>query len=222
VNKGAGAWMKLKWGLMVQKLKSAGFDLDRDVAAVEADDQSMHDKAEKFDPKTEKLYNYLMIMTASFMSFAHGSNDVANAVGPLSAIYHVWKHSTVDVSGKVPVPIWILVFGGVGIDVGLTVYGWMVLKVLANKITYMSPTRGFSMELGTVLTVLTASKLGLPISTTHCITGATLGVGLCNMDFKSVNWKLFGNIFLSWIVTVPCTALIAGLLCAFASHSPKA
>ncbi|CAG8633695.1 17382_t:CDS:1 [Acaulospora morrowiae] len=181
----------------------------------------MHEEAVKYDENTEYLYSFLQVLTATFASFAHGSNDVANAIGPLSVTYGVWNSAKVDVSGKTPVPLWVLAYGGVAIDLGLILYGYHVMRSLGNRITYHSPSRGFSMELGAALTVVTASKLGLPISTTHCITGATVGVGLCNGSHKAINWPLVAWCVFSWILTLPVAGTIAGLLFAFAANSPK-
>ncbi|ORY07615.1 solute carrier family 20 [Basidiobolus meristosporus CBS 931.73] len=183
--------------------------------------QKIHDAADRYDDDTEYMYSFIQVITASMASFAHGSNDVANAVGPLSTIYYVWSTATVDVSGKTPVPLWILAMGGVFIDIGLITYGYNIMRTLGNKITYHSPSRGFSMELGSCLTVLTASQIGLPVSTTHCITGATTAVGLCNGSAKTINWRMIAWCFFSWILTLPCAGLVAGLLFAFAAYAPK-
>ncbi|ORX89592.1 phosphate transporter [Basidiobolus meristosporus CBS 931.73] len=183
--------------------------------------QKIHDAAIRYDDDTEYMYSFLQVITASMASFAHGSNDVANAVGPLSTVYHVWSTATVDISGKTPVPLWVLAMGGVAIDLGLITYGYNIMRTLGNKITYHSPTRGFSMELGSSLTVLTASKIGLPVSTTHCITGATAAVGLCNGTASSLNWRIIAWCFLSWILTLPFAGLVAGLLFSFAAYAPK-
>jgi sodium-dependent phosphate transporter len=153
-------------------------------------------------------------------SFAHGSNDVSNAVGPLSSVYEIWKTATVDVAGKVPVPLWILAYGGIAIDIGLATFGYKIIRVLGNNITLFTPSRGFSAELAAALTVLTCSKLGLPVSTTHCITGATVGIGLCNGKLSAVNWKMLSWCFFSWILTLPVTGLLGGLLFSFAAYAP--
>ncbi|KAK9759454.1 hypothetical protein K7432_017567 [Basidiobolus ranarum] len=183
--------------------------------------QKIHDAAARYDDDTEYMYSFIQVVTASMASFAHGSNDVANAVGPLSTVYYIWTTATVDLSGKTPVPLWILAMGGVFIDIGLLTYGYNIMRSLGNKITYHSPSRGFSMELGSCLTVLTASKIGLPVSTTHCITGATTAVGLCNGSAKTINWRMIGWCFFSWILTLPCAGLIAGLVFSFAAYAPK-
>ncbi|KAJ2225264.1 hypothetical protein GGF40_001004 [Coemansia sp. RSA 1286] len=181
---------------------------------------NVHEAAKKFDDDTEYLFSFLQVITACLASFAHGSNDVANAVGPLSSIYDVWKTARVDVSGTAPVPAWILAVAGAAIDLGLVTYGYHVMRRLGNGVTYLSPSRGFSAELGTSLTVLTASKIGLPVSTTHCITGAITAIGLCNGNFRALNWKMLAWCFMSWIFTLPIAGLIAGLLFAFGSNSP--
>ncbi|ORY01008.1 phosphate transporter [Basidiobolus meristosporus CBS 931.73] len=183
--------------------------------------QKIHDAADRYDDDTEYMYSFIQVVTASMASFAHGSNDVANAVGPLSTVYYIWSTATVDLSGKTPVPLWILALGGVFIDIGLLTFGYNIMRSLGNKITYHSPSRGFSMELGSCLTVLTASKIGLPVSTTHCITGATTAVGLCNGSAKTINWRMIGWCFFSWILTLPCAGLVAGLIFSFAAYAPK-
>jgi sodium-dependent phosphate transporter len=142
-------------------------------------------RAVQYDNNTEHLYSFLQVMTACTASFAHGSNDVANAVGPYAAIYHIW--STSQPAGKNSnMPIWILVFGGAMIVIGLATYGYNIMRVLGNRLTLHSPSRGFSMELGAGITVILASQYAIPVSTTMCITGATLGVALCNGDCESL------------------------------------
>ncbi|KAI9141091.1 phosphate transporter [Paraphysoderma sedebokerense] len=181
----------------------------------------IHNAAVRFDSKTEELYSFLQVLTACAASFAHGSNDVANAVGPLSTIWYIYTNGDwPESANKVPVPLWILAFGGIAIDIGLVTYGYHVMRRLGNHITYQSPSRGFSMELGTSLTVLTASKIGLPVSTTHCLVGATAGVGLCNGSVKAINWKMLGTAFFSWIVTLPMAGSVAGAIFAIIIYSP--
>ncbi|KAI8322130.1 phosphate transporter [Martensiomyces pterosporus] len=181
---------------------------------------NVHQAAQKFDDDTEYLFSFLQVITACLASFSHGSNDVANAAGPISSIYDIWKTAQVDESGKAEVPMWILAMAGVAIDLGLLTYGYHVMRKLGNGVTYLSPSRGFSAELGTSLTVLTASKIGLPVSTTHCITGAITAIGLCNGNFRALNWKMLAWCFLSWIVTLPVAGLLAGLVFAFGAHAP--
>ncbi|CAO3624558.1 unnamed protein product [Cunninghamella blakesleeana] len=183
--------------------------------------KNVHAAAVLYDDDAEYLFSFLQILTAATASFAHGSNDVANAVGPLASIFHIWQTATVDASGKVPVPIWILAYGGVAIDIGLVTLGYRVMRKLGNNITLFTPSRGFCAELAAALTVLTCSKLGLPVSTTHCIIGSTTGIGLCNGSMKAVNWKMIAWCFFSWVLTLPVAGLIAGLLFAFGTNAPN-
>ncbi|KAJ2080289.1 hypothetical protein H4R24_003164 [Coemansia sp. RSA 988] len=182
---------------------------------------AIHNAAKKFDDDTEYLFSFLQVITACLASFAHGSNDVANAAGPIASIYDVWKTGKVDVTGESPVPSWILAMAGGAIVLGLLTLGYCVMRRLGNGVTYLSPSRGFSAELGTSLTVLTASQIGLPVSTTHCIVGAVASIGLCNGSVRAVNWKTLGWCFLSWMITLPVVGLISGLLFAFASNAPN-
>ncbi|KAG0372979.1 Na+/Pi symporter [Mortierella sp. AD032] len=181
----------------------------------------IHANATKFDTDTERLFSAVQVITACFTSFAHGSNDVANAIGPLATIYYIWSNANIDVA-KAPVPTWILIYGGIAIDIGLMTYGYHVMKTLGNKVTYMSPTRGFSAEMGTSITILTCSKLSLPVSSTHCITGATTAIGLLSGGgFKSLNWRLLLGVFAGWIATLPAAGIVSGVIFAFVSRSPQ-
>ncbi|KAF9435182.1 hypothetical protein BGZ76_006744 [Entomortierella beljakovae] len=207
----------------VQKLKGKLFyGLYQDIhASPDKNTANAHANATKFNDKTESLFSAVQVVTACFTSFAHGSNDVANAIGPLTTIYYIWEHANIDVK-KAPVPLWILAFGGLAIDLGLMTYGYHVMRTLGHKMTYMSPTRGFSAEMGTSITILTCSKLSLPVSTTHCITGATTAIGLLSGGgFKSLNWRLLLNVFAGWIMTLPAAGVTSGLIFAFVSRSPQ-
>ncbi|ORY55397.1 phosphate transporter [Neocallimastix californiae] len=185
--------------------------INQEIAEYKNDEyKEMHDAAIKYDDNTEELYSFLQILTASFASFAHGSNDVANAVGPLTTIYYIWC-TGLNPDSTLSIPIWILIFCAVAIDLGLITYGYHVMRSLGNKITLLTPTRGFSSELSACLTVLTCSRLSLPVSTTHCITGSTTAIGLCNGNLKSVNWKLLLFCGFSWILTLPIAGIIAGI-----------
>jgi PiT family inorganic phosphate transporter len=157
----------------------------------------------------ERVFGWLQIMTASFVAFAHGSNDVANAVGPVAAVVHVAR--TGRVTGAVPVPTWLLMLGGVGIVVGLATWGYKVIATIGSKITEMAPSRGFSAEFGAATTVLAFSLLGLPISTTHTLVGAVIGVGLAH-GIGALNLRVIRNIVNSWIVTIPAAALITAVI----------
>ncbi|WVQ67357.1 uncharacterized protein L199_005553 [Kwoniella botswanensis] len=179
----------------------------------------MHERASQYPNETEHMYSFLQVLTACTNSFAHGSNDVANAVGPFAAVYYVWSHGEVTPKDT-PTPTWILAFGGAMIVIGLATYGYNIMAVLGNKLTMHSPSRGFSMEFGAAITVLLASQYGIPVSTTMCITGATMGVGILSSGFKGVNWRSLGWIFLGWVLTVPVAGVSAGCLMGIILNAP--
>lgn len=154
----------------------------------------------------ERIFVYLQILSASFVAFAHGANDVANAIGPLSAVITVLKKGIVEL--KTTVPLWVLAMGGVGITIGLATWGWRVIETVGKKITELTPSRGFCAEFGAATTIVLASKLSLPISTTHTLVGAVLGVGLAR-GIGALNLNTVRDIILSWIVTIPAGAMMA-------------
>ncbi|RAP26980.1 inorganic phosphate transporter [Candidatus Marinamargulisbacteria bacterium SCGC AG-343-D04] len=154
----------------------------------------------------ERVFIFLQILSACFVAFAHGANDVANAIGPMAAIIGVLKTGTVEM--QVAVPLWVLAAGGIGIVVGLATWGWRVIETIGKKITELTPTRGFAAEFGAATTIVIASKLGLPISTTHTLVGSVLGVGLAR-GVASLNINVIRNILLSWFVTLPAGAGLA-------------
>ena len=169
----------------------------------------------KPDPKLEKRQHFysvervfavLMIVTACSMAFAHGSNDVANAIGPLAAVIGIAQ--TGVVGAKSAIPIWVLALGGGGIVVGLATYGRRVIATVGHKITQLTPSRGFAAELAAATTIVIASGTGIPISTTHTLVGAVLGVGLAR-GIEAIDLRVVGRIFVSWIVTIPAGAFLA-------------
>ena len=172
-----------------------------------------------YDPRIEFSFAYLQIFTSICTSFAHGANDVSNAVGPLAAIWYIYQNNTV--SSKIDVPVWVLALGGSGIVVGLATYGVKIMEVLGKNITYISPSRGFSAELATALVVSFASKYGLPISSTQCITGAVIGISLCDRNLKDLNWKIMAKIFVSWIFTILVTGGISAAIFSQGVYSPN-
>lgn len=153
----------------------------------------------------EKMFGYLQVMSACLMAFAHGANDVANAIGPLSAALTVMN--TGYLSEQTAVPTWLLALGGFGIVIGLATWGWRVIETIGKKITELTPTRGFAAEFGAALTILVASRFGMPISTTHTLVGAVLGVGLAR-GLEALNLTMTRDILISWLVTVPAGALL--------------
>jgi len=154
----------------------------------------------------EKIFGYLQIITACFMAFAHGANDVANAIGPLSASIAVLKTGIISV--KTTAPTWILALGGGGIILGLATWGWRVIETIGRKITELTPSRGFAAEFGATTTVVIASALGLPISTTHTLVGAVFGVGMAR-GIGTLNLVTIRDIISSWLFTLPAGACIA-------------
>ncbi|KAI0009059.1 phosphate transporter [Xylariaceae sp. FL0662B] len=167
--------------------------------------------AEKYPNEVEHTYSFVQVLTACTASFAHGANDIGNSVGPWAVIYSAWSTGNAAAS-KAPVPVWQLAVLAATISLGLATYGYNIMKVMGNKITYHSPSRGCSMEMGAAITVLVFSQYSLPVSTSMCITGATVGVGLCNGTLKAVNFQRVGLLLLSWIATIPIAGTIGGIL----------
>jgi len=170
----------------------------------------------KHDPKADKdfhftnverIFGVLMVLTACAMAFAHGSNDVANAIGPVAAVVSIVQ-SGGEVASKSALPLWVLGLGGVGIVIGLMMYGKKVIETVGHQITELTPSRGFAATLAAATTVVLASGTGLPISTTHTLVGAILGVGLAR-GMAALNMTVIRNIFMSWIVTLPAGALLS-------------
>ncbi len=164
---------------------------------ITGDDASLH--------TVETIFRRLQIMSAGLMAFAHGANDVANAIGPLSASLSIL--TTGEVNSVFTLSPWILALGGFGIVIGLASWGWRVIETIGKKITELTPTRGFSAEFGAAMTIVFASGLGLPISTTQTLVGSVLGVGLAR-GIGAINFRMTRDIFASWFVTVPIGALL--------------
>lgn len=154
----------------------------------------------------ERVFGVLMILTACGMAFAHGSNDVANAIGPLAAVIGI--ATTGNVAAESPLPIWVLVIGGGGIVIGLATYGKRVIATVGEKITQLTPSRGFAAELAAATTIVIASGTGIPISTTHVLVGAVLGVGLAR-GIEAIDLRVVARIMVSWVITIPAGAFLA-------------
>jgi len=178
-----------------------GSFMQRGIKANSEDNQEYHFSS------VEKIFGVLMMFTACAMAFAHGSNDVANAVGPLAAIVGV-VNAGGEVAQKAAMPAWILLLGGAGIVAGLIMYGHKVIATVGQNITELTPSRGFAATLAAATTVVVASGTGLPISTTHTLVGAVLGVGLAR-GMAALNLRIVGTIFVSWIVTLPAGAILS-------------
>ncbi|KAK0655029.1 putative sodium/phosphate symporter [Cercophora newfieldiana] len=181
--------------------------------------ERVYSHAAKYSNEVEHLYSYVQVITACTASFAHGANDVGNAVGVWAGMYAAWSTGNPSAS-KAEVPLWQLGVTAATICIGFITYGYNIMKVMGNKLTYHSPSRGSSMEMGAAITILIFSQYALPVSTSMCITGATVGVGLCNGTWKAVNWKRVGLLFFSWVMTVPIAGLIGGCLMGLAVNTP--
>jgi len=155
----------------------------------------------------ERIFGVLMVFTACSMAFAHGSNDVANAIGPLAAINSILS-SGGEVAQQARMPAWLLLLGGGGIVAGLAMYGYRVIRTIGTSITELTPSSGFAAELAAATTVVVASGASLPISTTHTLVGGVLGVGLAR-GLSALNLRVVGTIFISWIITLPIGAVLA-------------
>lgn len=193
--------------------------VDHDIHDVDDHIAEMHDTAVKYDIYAEQLFRICEVLSSCTNSFAHGSNDLANALGPFAAVLYVYR--TGDVTKKAEIPDWQVLFCIAALCLGIVLYGYRIMRSLGTEMTYVSPSRGFSMELGSTAAVLTASKLGLPISTTHCITGSTAGVGWSEGKVGDVNWRHLLKVFFGWVITVPFAAIVAGLFYSMLAYSPS-
>ncbi|RZC35096.1 sodium-dependent phosphate transporter 1 [Asbolus verrucosus] len=156
-----------------------------------------------------KLFSFLQVLTAMFGSFAHGGNDVSNAIGPLITLWLIYTEGTVHQRSETP--LYILLYGGFGISVGLWLWGRRVIQTIGEDLTTITPSTGFTIEIGAAFTVLLASKIGIPISTTHCKVGSVVFVGYFSSSKKGVDWHLFRNIISAWLITVPIAALLSAI-----------
>ncbi len=157
----------------------------------------------------ERMFAPLVVITSCCVAFSHGANDVANSVGPLAAVVDIVN--TGEVQSRVPVPLWVLGLGGVGIVIGLATYGYRVMRTVGEKITHLTPSRGMAADTAATIVVLACSRMGLPVSTTHTLVGSILGVGLAR-GLGSVDRTVTRNIFGGWLITVPVAAILSAVL----------
>ena len=193
---------------------------------------TIHNKAEKFDPRIEETFKYLQIFSAICDSFSHGANDVANAIGPFAAIYTIYN-SDGDLSKKLDLgndAYLILGIGGIGIAAGLVIYGKKIINAIGTKLCKVTPSRGTCIELGSALVIITGSRLKIPLSTTHCQVGATVGVGLLEnkscknirrLDINGVNWYILAKTTFGWVITCVVVGATSGLFVAQGIYSPN-
>ena len=186
--------------------------------------KGIHDNSEKFDEKTEESFKYLQIFTAICDSFSHGANDVANAIGPYAAIVFIYTNDG-DMGKKIDMgnnAYWILSMGGIGITIGLLLYGYKIIKAIGVKLCCITPSRGYSIELGSAIVIIIGSRLGIPLSTTHCQVGATMGVAALD-DLKTcsgINWKIAFKVFAGWIITLVVVGSTSALITAQGIYAP--
>lgn len=201
----------------------ADYTYDRDVhsEAMKKSTRAVEiwETAPEYDANAENMFSYLQVFTACLLSFGHGANDVANAIAPLSAVFLIYN--TGEVSSKSPVQTWVLALGGAGIVVGLALYGYKLIIALGFQLTKLSPSRGFCIELCTSFVVVIASFIGIPISTTQCQVGGTVGAGLVSGG-EHVNFWFFLKCVLGWAVTFVSVCLLTAGIFAFAYYAPSA
>lgn len=207
--------------------KGANFDI-HEVIETDSKINNLHSNAEQFDRKTELSFKYLQVFTAMCNSFAHGSNDVANAIGPYAGIYAVWRCTCVQ--SKSDVPVWILVVGGLGLVLGLATYGYKIMRVLGVKMVRLTNSRGYCVELAAAAIIIVGSAYGLPLSTTHCMVGAVTGIGVVEAvsgrrpegatGRQTFNWLLLIKFFCGWVATLVIAALTAAAFTAQGVYAP--
>ena len=203
---GVGVLASIVFGVLLKRI-----DLESGKAAIRVDDDDDEDVSREKYSNAERVFRYLQTITACFVAFAHGSNDVANSIGPLAAIVNLFDgfsfRGGAEITGEVPVETWVLLLGGIGIVVGLATYGWKIIETIGSKITDLTPSRGFAAEFGAATTILVGSKAGLPLSTTHTVVGSVIGVGFAR-GMNALNLQIIWNIIKSWIYTIPFTAVL--------------
>jgi len=210
-------------GNNIFKTLTKGLDEDvHDAVAIDNDVMNIHDDAEVFDARTEEAFKYLQVFTACCDSFSHGANDVANAVGPFASIWFVYKTKKLSkkTDGIEDDMVWILALGGLGIVVGLATYGYQIMRTIGVKLTKITPSRGFAIELGSALIIVIGARLGLPLSTTHCQVGSTIGVGLMEKK-RGVNWGMVPRIIGGWIITLVFVGFTCALFYAMGAYAPS-
>jgi len=198
------------------------FNRDLEAEAIAADEnvQGMLDNAEIYDEKAEHMFSYLQVFSACMMSFSHGSNDVANAIAPLSAVFLIYE--TGSISSTAPVQTWALALGASGIVCGFALYGYKLIIALGYKLTKMSPSKGFSIELVSSFVVVIASFIGIPISTTQCQVGGTFGTGFVGKGEKEVNGWFFARCCVGWVLSFLGVLLLNCGVFAFCYYAPAA
>jgi sodium-dependent phosphate transporter len=209
-------WYKTAWKFFADHTFRQ--DLEKQVFAESKKAEKLWSESESYDAKTEKLFRYVQVFTACLTSFAHGANDVANAIGPLSAIMEVQQQGTISENSDVK--YWVLAVGGISISFGFIFFGYRIVKAVGYKIAMITPSRGFCIGLATALFVSIASYLNIPVSTTNCLVGATAGVALASGGLKAVDWLFLLRVIVGWILIFFISAITNGLVFSFCAYSP--
>ncbi len=171
--------------------------------------RTRHRKGDGKYDLVDRIFGYLLILTACYIAFAHGANDVANAIGPLAAVISIFNHGYIDPNASIP--IWVLFIGGIAIIIGIATWGYKVIETIGTKITVITPSKGFAATFGAATSVLICSKMGLPVSTSHCAVGGVIGVGL-SRGTGAIDFKVVRNIALSWVITIPAAATLTVII----------
>ncbi|MDZ8051171.1 MAG: inorganic phosphate transporter [Aulosira sp. ZfuVER01] len=174
------------------------------------DNSKIQNLNSKIQNPTERIFGRFQLLSACFVAFAHGSNDVGNAIAPLAAIVYINRTGSVPIDG-ITIPLWILILGGVGIVGGLAIWGKKVIATIGENIIALQPSSGFCAELATATTILLASRLGLPVSTSHALVGAVVGIGLVQ-NLKSIQFQTLKGIAAAWLITVPASAILSAAI----------
>merc|ERR1711998_800367 len=173
---------------------------------------AIHANAEKFDPQAEAVFRYIQIFTAICDSFAHGANDVANAMGPFMGIYVIYQNGKVSSKSDAgDDAYWILALGGIGIGLGLLLCGYKIMRAIGVKLAVITPSRGFAIELGAAIVIIVGSYIGMPLSTTHCQVGATTGVALLEGG-KGINSFVLMKTAIGWVITLIVVGISTGVI----------
>lgn len=209
----------MKFNDLVNMFGEATYKQDLHAQSMSENRRASHiwEQGEEYHASAERLFNFIQVFTACLNSFAHGANDVANTIAPLSAVLYIYQNGNIE--SKTGVQKWLLAAGGAGIVLGLLLYGYRVIKSLGYKLTKLSPSRGASAELAASLTVVTAAFLAIPVSTTQCVVGAISGVGLVNGP-KNVQWLFLLRVMIGWVVMFVFGVFLSAGIFAFAAYSP--
>ncbi|KAK9823293.1 hypothetical protein WJX72_001659 [[Myrmecia] bisecta] len=222
VNTAATAPAEPVYRTYMQRAKSAalhGTSVDiHDVVSTDAEIGAIHANAEIFEARVEYSFSYLQVFSACCVIFAHGAGEVGYMAGPLATIWDVYK--TGSLPTNVSPPVWVILIGAVGLVVGLATYGYNVTRSMGVKLAKITPTRGFAAELATAFVIMIAAQYGLPTSSSQCITGAIVGVGLCEGAKTGVNWRQFAKQFVSWVATLFVVGLLTAALFAQGVYAP--